>query len=311
MNYVKKLLRSKGIYIILFITILVIILVFSLLQIRNSKRVEFLTIQNNYSHINDDTNPLAVQVNCSRNDTMYFNKKLVKNCTFIDYENYDSFVVELVDISKQSKNLSHKNENYYSYRLLFKFPFSSNDIIVLNNFYLNIEYINDEKIVLPMGSLALATNSYSGTDIIISSMQGIVNRNNENDTLVGIVLRPTSLTKNIQIIDIKAISSVVEVNLDEVEEINNKTIINNELMEEILGKEYDIYNYIPSTKLNSPIEINSQYILPLMYKKSQIITTIGLVIKYLNNDVEFEQIVYPFKFFSGTETVDIKKTIYG
>ena len=311
MNYVKKLLRNKGIYIILFIAIFVIIIVFSLLQMRNSKKVEFLTIQNNYSHISDDNNPLSVQVNCSRNDTMYFNKKLVKRCTFIDYENYDSFLVELVDINKQNKNLNHKNENYYSYRLLFKFPFSSSDIIVLNNFYLNIEYTNDEKIVLPMGSLALATNNYSGTDIIISSMQGIVNKINDNDTLVGIVLRTTSLANDIQIVGIKAISSIVEINLDEVEEINDKEIINNEPIEKFLRKEYDIYNYITSTELNSPIEMNLQYILPLMYKRSQVVTTIGFVIRYLNNGTEFEQIIYPFKFFSGTEHVDIKKTNYG
>lgn len=242
---------------------------------------------------------------------MYFNKKLVKNCTFIDYENYDSFLVELVDISKQNKNLNHENESYYSYRLLFKFPFSSSDIIVLNNFYLNIEYTNDEKIVLPMGSLAIASNNYSGTDIIISSMQGIVNKSNENNTLVGVVLRTASLEKNIQIIGIKAISSIVEINLNEVEKINDKTIVNNEPIEKILGKEYDIYNYITSTTLNSPIEMNLQYILPLMYKKSQVVTTVGFIIKYLKNDVEFEQIIYPFKFFNCDNNVDIKKIMYG
>lgn len=311
MNYVKKLLRSKGIYIILFITILAIVIIFLLLQIRNSKKIEFLTVQNNYTHINDDNNPLSLQVSCSRNDTMYFNKKLVKNCTFIDYENYDSFLVELVDISKQNKNLNHENESYYSYRLLFKFPFSSSDIIVLNNFYLNIEYTNDEKIVLPMGSLAIASNNYSGTDIIISSMQGIVNKSNENNTLVGVVLRTASLEKNIQIIGIKAISSIVEINLNEVEKINDKTIVNNEPIEKILGKEYDIYNYITSTTLNSPIEMNLQYILPLMYKKSQVVTTVGFIIKYLKNDVEFEQIIYPFKFFNCDNNVDIKKIMYG
>lgn len=309
MNYAKKLLNKKVLYLVLFGVILIICIIFSLLQIRNSKKIEFVIIQENYSYVRDEENPLSLQINCSRNDTMYFNKKLIKNCSFIDYENYDSFLVELIDIDKQNKNMHYQDKIYYSYQLLFKLPFSSNEVIKLNNFYLKMEYVNDEKITLPMGTIALAANQYTGNAVIISSMQGIVNKSNDSDTLVGIVLKTNSLN-NIEITNIKTVSTITEINLEEIKEITNEKIINDKPIEEILEKEYDIYDVKLTPRLNRTIEIGKMYVLPLMYRKAESIKTLAIIIKYFENGEELEQIVYPFKFFSGNQKMNVKKIVY-
>ncbi len=306
MNFVKRLSNRKVIYLIFGVIIIIIAATFVLLQVRNSKKVVFLTIQNDYSYIKDQKNGLSVQVNCSRDDTMYFNKKLIRQCSFMDYESYDSVQVNLQSIKKKAEKIKYDGEEYFGYQLSFDLPFSSNDIMKFNNFYLKMEYVNDEIISLPLGSVAIASSDYLGDDLVIGSLQGIVNDSNNYQTLVGIVIKPLSEADDVEIVDIKAVSSVVSLNLgDSVELIDE--VVNNDSLEKLLNKEYDLYNSKLDSQLREPLEMGKQYLIPFHYNKCQQIKTLAFTITYLKNNELFEQLIYPFQFFNGPEQIVAKK----
>ncbi len=306
MNFVKRLSNRKVIYLIFGVIIIIIAATFVLLQVRNSKKVVFLTIQNDYSYIKDQKNGLSVQVNCSRDDTMYFNKKLIRQCSFMDYESYDSVQVNLQSIKKKAEKIKYDGEEYFGYQLSFDLPFSSNDIMKFNNFYLKMEYVNDEIISLPLGSVAIASSDYLGDDLVIGSLQGIVNDSNNYQTLVGIVIKPLSEADDVEIVDIKAVSSVVSLNLgDSVELIDE--VVNNDSLEKLLNKEYDLYNSKLDSQLREPLEMGKQYLIPFHYNKCQQIKTLAFTIKYLKNNELFEQLIYPFQFFNGPSQAVAKK----
>lgn len=310
MNYAKKLLNKKSFYLFLILSILIVVLVLVLLQIRNNKKVVFLLSQENYSYVKDESTPLILNVGCSRDDTMHFEKKLISKCIFSDYDTNNYFLVELIKIEKLKENQTYENNKYHQYQLSFKLPFSSNEIIKMNNFYLNLEYTNDEKLSLPMGTIAIASNNYNGNDIIISSMEGVVNENNDHQMLVGITLKPKMIEKDIIINKIKTISAITNLNLGEIKEITSE-IENDQPLNDLLGKEYDLYNNKLINKLSLEIQSDKKYLIPLIYSKMDSITTLAFIIEYEKNGEIFEQVIYPFKFYSSSNDTLTKRLVYG
>lgn len=310
MNYAKKLLNKKSFYLFLILSILIVVLVLVLLQIRNNKKVAFLLSQENYSYVKDESTPLILNVGCSRDDTMHFEKKLINKCIFSDYDTNNYFLVELIKIEKLKENQTYENNKYHQYQLSFKLPFSSNEIIKMNNFYLNLEYTNDEKLSLPMGTIAIASNNYNGNDIIISSMEGVVNENNDHQMLVGITLKPKMIEKDIIINKIKTISAITNLNLGEIKEITSE-IENDQPLNDLLGKEYDLYNNKLINKLSLEIQSDKKYLIPLIYSKMDSITTLAFIIEYEKNGEIFEQVIYPFKFYSSSKDTLTKRLVYG
>lgn len=310
MNYVKKLLNKKIFYLILIVMIILAVALLAILQFRNSQKVVFLIAQENYSYIKEDNTPLVLNINCSRDDTMYFEKRTINKCYISDYETNDSYLVELKDIKKASEKNTYNEQAYYLYKLSFKLPFSSNEIIKMNNFYLDIEYINEERVSLPMGTIAIASNIYQGSDVTISSLQGIVNEKNNNNMLVGITIKPNLLSKDIDIINLEAVSAVSKLNLSETKEITSD-IENDQAISSILEKDYDILNEQLISELNLQMKSGKKYVIPLTYTKFEPYTTLGFIIKYVKNDEIFEQAIYPFKFFSSENQKNVKLVTYG
>ncbi len=86
---------------------------------------------------------LDLNIKCSRQDTMYMNKEMVDNTYILDYTTKDTYMIDLVDIVYINR-YSSEHDSYFDYKLTFSIPFDSNTEIELNNFYLVINYLNDE-----------------------------------------------------------------------------------------------------------------------------------------------------------------------
>lgn len=307
MNFAKKSFTKKHLFLLLILAIIVVVIMFVILQNRNSKKVTFLIFQENYSFVLGGNEQISFQINCNRDDTMYFNPKYLEKISLVDYDSEDIINVNLNSINKIKKEIEYEEEKYYGYKLIIDLPFSSTEIIKYQNFYLKLEYINDEEVCLPMGSLALVAKDLSGEDLVITSLQGIVNRQGDYQTLVGVMIKLSS-TSDVKILDIKAISSVVNLNLGETIETDEDTK-NNDDLSTILNKEYDIYSNKLVDKLINPLELKKRYLIPLSYSSYEQVRTLSFIIKYMKNDIIFEQAIEAFPFFSERRMI-AKKVVY-
>lgn len=308
MNYVKKLSKNKWEYLLLILLLISVFVTLMIFQIRNSKKLIFLTSLKNYSLVLDEED-FNVNIKCSRNDTMYFNQKMIKNAYFYDQKTKDTYLVKVKDINLEKDYYQYQYDQYYDYDLTISIPFTSNEVIKFKNFFLVLEYLNDEKLNFKMGTLALLTKPSSQNEIIINSLKGIVNVANQKETVVGIILKMSSLHDEIILNKVEIISSVVNANMNEIKELKNCPDQTEEISK-ILQKEYDIFKRVNDTTTEILINNEKTLVVPFSYDFVSQVKTLGFILHYQINSESFEQIIYPFKFFETTNFSQIEKMSY-
>lgn len=310
----KPLFKNKLDYLLLAVLVVCVFIVLLILQIRNSKKLIFLSVIDHYSYVlageEDVMEPLTFTIKCSRNDTMYFDKSLINTVYLYDQTTQDSYQVLIDEINLQEDKFYYQNDGYYDYQLKIKIPFKTSSQIQLTNFYLRLEYQNDEKLNFKMGSLAfIFDNDSYQNNFLISNLKGIINEINNQKTLVGINLKIESKQEMLTLNSIETISSKVKTNLQETKIISSELNFNDDITE-ILGKDYDLFKPNNQDELNLVLNNNTNLFVPLIYNEYCQIKVLGLIINYTIADKQFSQLIYPFKFFETTSTKEIEKMSY-
>ena len=118
--------------------------------------------------------------------------------------------------------------------------------------------------------------------------------------------------KKVVIEKIDYTSKNIITNYDYIREIENISENYQEKISNIVNEEYDVYR--KSIKSNCRIEGNEEVIklfIPLTYIKENSVSTTGIIIRYLIDDVEYQQIIEPFVFFNTIEnTVEVEKIVF-
>jgi len=310
MNFMKKLFNEKIDYVILILFIISSTITLLMFYIRNSQKLIFLTVQDNHSIICNKDNLLDLNIKCSRQDTMYMNKEMVDNTYILDYTTKDTYMIDLVDIVYINR-YSYEHDSYFDYKLTFSIPFDSNKEIELNNFYLVINYLNDETLNFKMGSLSILPTTDDSFDILINNMKGIVNTFEEKQYLVGVIFDIENLLDCIEIINISTISSIVDLDLSNIVYLDSSDINPTEDIKDLLCFEYDPFIYNHNIN-NINIDLSNELILfiPLKYKQVIQVKTLGFIIEYLQNGEYHYQLIYPFKFFNTYSESIVEKIEY-
>ena len=215
-----------------------------------------------------------------------------------------------MDIIYQSR-FSYQHDSYFDYKLTFNIPFNSTQEIELNNFYLVINYLNDESLHFKMGSLSILPVEDDSCDILINNMKGIVNTISQKQFLVGIVLDIENLVDCIELINISSISSVVDLDLSNIVYLENSDINSTMAINEILGFNYDPLIYTHNhTTISIDLDSRNVLFIPLKYKQVIQIKTLGFIIEYFKNGEYHYQLIYPFKFFNTYTESIVEKLEY-
>ena len=303
MNFVKKLFKEKIDYILLILFILSTTITLFIFYYRNTQKLVFLTISDNYSVIVNEDNLFSLNIKCSRQDTMYMNKEMVDSTYILDYTTQDTYLIELKDI-KYIDRYSYEQDSYYDYNLTFYIPFQSNGEIELKNFYLIINYLNDESLNFKMGSLSILSTNDLSSDILIKNMKGIVNVYDEKQYLVGIIFDIEGLENSIEVINILTISGIVDLNLNKTVVLESHDILATTIIDDLLDAPYDPFEKTNKGKLNMDLDQEQILLIPLSYNEKIQIKTLGFMIEYLKNGEYHYQLVYPFMFFNtNTESI--------
>lgn len=309
MNYVKKLFKEKLDYIILILFLLSVSITLLILYTRNSEKLIFLTVQDNYSVITNEDNLLEFNVKCSRQDTMYLQKEMIDTTYLLDYTTEDNYLIEVKDIVYLGR-YSYEGDSYFDYRFQLMLPFRSDQEIELNNFYLVINYLNNETLNLKMGSLSVLSTDEGDREIVIKNLKGIVNEYDNKQYLVGIIFNFASINNFIEIININPISTIIENDLENIKLLESVEINSTMSISELLEYDYNPFSKNNKTTISLDLDKEKAILVPLKYNKKVQIKTLGFIIEYLNNGEYQYQLVYPFQFFNTSIESLVEKVEY-
>ena len=124
MNYVKKLLKANWLLIVGIFILISALSVLLILYFRNTKTLEFFTVQQEYYIEFEENTYFKTSVKCSRKDTMYLDKELVSSVSIYDNNTKEEYLLDLVEINKLDL-YEYNEKNYYDYELKLLIPFKT------------------------------------------------------------------------------------------------------------------------------------------------------------------------------------------
>lgn len=309
MNYVKKLLKANWLLIVGIFILISALAVLLILYFRNTKTLEFFTVQQEYYIEFEENTYLKTSVKCSRKDTMYLDKELVSSVSIYDNNTKEEYLLDLVEINKLDL-YEYNDKNYYDYELKLLIPFKSDSLISLENCYMSMNYINDETLDFKIGKVFLYNKDSSVKAFTISSLKGLVTTINEEQTLSGVILSLTKEYDNLTIINIETLNNNVIINKGKITELEHTNYESTTPINDVLGYEYNIYNQPSDKNINYNVDKNLIFLLPLSYLNQTSVSTLGFKITYIMDNTVYHQVIEPFMFFKSYLDFEVDFFVY-
>ena len=306
MNFMKKLLNIK-IYIIVSALVIIISGLMIFFSITRKKEVyKFLSILESY-YLEEDYPTLNIDLYSNHIKDYYLNKETISNLSLKSRTSSDSYVLELKQLVEEKDVLDYNNTNYYKYRLNVSFPIELESEYQIKDAYIEINYFSNETIKLDIGSIIFYKKTID-TKLSIPCMKPVVNIINDKQMMTGLGLTLYS-EDNLIINEIKSLDSRLFIKGNQITTIENNEYDNNVNIESLINQTYNPVD-ITNDKYNLILEkgINKHYIFPIGYEKIESINTIGFLIFYEIDGIQYQQLIYPFKYFSGL--INVKEEIY-
>lgn len=248
----------------------------------------------------------SYEILTNKPNSYYFNIDYISN---VSIENdQEQITINPIDILKQGRILTNKEEEYYQISLIFTLSVLSNNLeINYQDAQLVLHYVNNESITLNIGEFNYIYKDWMESDLTLGNLIGTHEMIDGLDTISGVYLElGNASNSNITIKSIDILSSHVTPNLFHTSKMY-EIISYKDQVKTILGMEY--YDF---TVQNNDMELNmlllrkntlSLYI-PFSYVgEIQYLHRFPIRITYeLNNEIK-EMIIDDFPF--------MKTSIYG
>lgn len=277
-----------------------------------NKQYTFVTQPLSHSIILTDSDPtFELIVYSYRSKSMYFEKKAIQSISIKSLQTQDELKLNLDSIMLLENKTLIDKKHYYAYRMKLSTNLVDNSVFQPLNYpnaSLQIQYVNGEELMLPIGEATLLRIEKLGvvnqvsSDIKITNLRGLVNVINDLSTLVGIEMNiTTNLSSDIVIRQIGLLTEEVKINYDYVifdEGLSSFT----SPATEVFGETYHIFR-VGEKELFEHHIVNSEtrLILPLSYiGETNFLNEVGIYIEYVQNGVTKYYVFGTFCFFETT-----------
>lgn len=300
MSYMKKRLKILLVVLVSIVILLVISLIIGISITRKNKTLLYMTnLETHYLNSNNHT--FDVIIYSSKEEDYYLKDSAIEDVVLKNYNTEDLFNLNLHQIVEETNNIRFKEQDLYKYRLSLELPIDEVNIdFQFNEAYLNINYISGEVISFPIGSVIIYKNVDS-SHLHISHLKGVVNQIDDKSILTAIGVTISSeydLTiGKIEIIDNRLWVQYNNILLIEKDDYSNSTLMN-----DLLGKGYNIYEQVESSKNKYFLKANTDIhlVMPLGYKTVEYINNLAFRVYYYIDNVEYIMTIPAFKFFSSS-----------
>ena len=304
MNYLKKL--FSYIYSYWYLIVLIIpLLVITLISCKKKEESVLIVSENNtYAIVNDnESNELEIPIYLDSKYKFYIEEKNIQDIYLTDNKE-EKYRLKLKQVESTSSTITNKEIELNKYYLICEFNYMSIDKIYIPNAYLRLEYHNNEKYSIQIGSF-IAQRITSINRIKVKNLKGIVNNiiPKDNDLIPSTVALLINLeTDNyLEIIDIELVNGIGEINKDQIIEFDNLEISNDTDINKLLNNKYRI-NY-QDTILTNNIKLLSKQekklLLPISYRELYTINQAGLIITYIYNNEVYKQVIDMIPVFNS------------
>ncbi len=281
--------------IVISVAIIFTILTILIMTFRRPKTVTFLTASNDYFIVGQDqNNTFNSLIFCSTKKSSYLDMKNISQVMLKDRDTLDQYAIELVSINDSSE-ATYEDNNYYGYDCQFNIPYVINNLLLIRNAEIVFEYQNGENIGLAIGSMCIYNYQEEGK-LHYSSLKGYTKFKSNQNILESVLIKLEN-SNAYTITKITPISNYASVELKD-----------SSLIDTIPLADPDLYELVNTDE----IKLNgSDYLLiRLKYQKLVEKALIGFIITYLDDNIEYEKIILPFKFFSTTSAPQMIKYEY-
>jgi hypothetical protein len=301
MNYVKNIYKNRFIW-------LVIGVLFSFCVImgvscgRSKDSFKFLTIKQDYQVVGkNNVGLLQLDIYENHKNSYYLNTEAIES-VYLKEKNSDSVVsVELKNIVEVS-DFSYEEIAYTKYRLDIEIPLESIGLFTISKCMVELNFVNEEKVVLPMGSFNYISQEGLDNPLNMPNLKGIVNPFEEVNYLSGVLITLQNETNHeVTITSIETISENVLIQNNNIEELLSNDIKEETPMDELIHRDFNLKDIERGIFQERNItNSRTTLLLPLGYKELFPITKLGLIIYGTVDNVEFKQIIHPFKFYNSS-----------
>lgn len=306
MSFMKKLLHTK-LYILISFVIIIIMTVVIVFSINRKKEVyHFLTIPESY-YLKRNYPTFDISLYSSNENDYYFKEDVISSLNLKSKSLNDSYMLQINQIIEEDEVILHNDLEYYKYRLNVTFPIDLESSYQITDAYIELNYSSDEKLCLDIGNIIFYEEELNNK-ISIKYMKPIVNFINDLQIITGIGLT-ISCDKDVVIKDIIPLDRRVFVKNSQITYTDKSDYSNQTNIETLINDDYEP-TLVDNEKLLIEMEKNvvNHYVIPLGYTTLESINVLGFKIKYIVDGIEEEQLIYPFKYFSGI--VSFKEEVY-
>jgi hypothetical protein len=277
------------------------------LSINRKKEVyHFLTIPESY-YLKRNYPTFDVSLYSSNENDYYFKEDVISSLNLKSKSLNDSYMLQINQIIEEDEVILHNDLEYYKYRLNVTFPIDLESSYQISDAYIELNYSSDEKLCLDIGNIIFYEEELNNK-ISIRYMKPIVNFINDFQIITGIGLT-ISCDKDVVIKEIIPLDKRVFVKNSQITYTDKSDYSNQTNIETLINDDYEP-TLVDNEKLSIEMEKNvvNHYVVPLGYTRLESINVLGFKIKYIVDGIEEEQLIYPFKYFSGI--VSFKEEVY-
>lgn len=273
---------------------------------------KFISYERNYNITSLTTDEDIININLFVNNkkTYLVDKNQIVSSYLKDKNNENMLTLEIKDIVYDNKEISYYDDKYYSYTLMFMINFKTENFIswLIDEAILEIEYNDNKKYNINIGSLSINKIDYNSESIIVTDIKPLTSNINDNTFLTGLIIGVRKNTNNV-------------IFLDQINILNSGIFVGNNILEiNELPKENNFnavvnYDYSSVEKGNNNVSITLGeekifLLIPLYYDNLIIADTFPIEIIFNNNHNKEKYYFYDYVYYTPIVENISKNNIY-
>ncbi len=245
----------------------------------------FLTFPKNYSITSQSTSNINLMLYAREKRTMYFDSSCISRTTLVDNITKDFYQLQDVEITRNEEIINHQDQRYYGYDFKAVFPFKVEELLLIEDAYLEFTYHNGEVLTMRVGSFAFDEIKIN-EEVRVTYLKGIPATIGNYVSLGSIIIEITNDSDQvINLNNLQFISPFIKPNYDYVMEIP-KDIARGEIHLEDVLSDYDFKKTSFKSHFDIIVEAGStkHLLIPLVYLKNTFINQVAFKLNYYVND---------------------------
>ena len=290
--------KKKFSIIIPIIILLLILSIILILHFTRNNNLKFIVFEKHYSLLYEEYPEFELSIFVTNDKCEYLKEDFIESSIlYNDEESYNVMVSNNGNATKSKIN----NEIYFEEKVIVKLDFNSKELIEIKNAYLKLNFITGETLNVKIGNLCFS-NNYTDNNLNIHKVQAIVNDFGMYDSLAAVLISISS-NENCIIKSISPISTSLKVNNNFIKIDNNLEYDHRTSINDVLNTNYNFFNTQNTIFENINLTQNTKkdVIIPLCYSQNEYVDSIGFIIKYTIDDIEYTQIINPYKLYKSNK----------